>query len=271
MDAVIDVMRGEEGARQKIPLEGSQTWPEGRIDAMITRDWPEVRKVGRKAGFQAGFWVLRPSQDHFDKLLEIIREGNYVEGFSHQNGWGGQGYGGFIGARAMQGLLAYYYDIVAPGTSVELNHCRFNHIGVTTKIGNRCRNNKKECEECRVTPVEDIYSVHYTACRKPWECMAMGSKDPLNKRKPKYSVPEDIVSLDHCMKLLHIWHSYRTDMEDKLFAAVGDEAIRAGQAGSYNRASFQGHCTEDQSDGYLPLAGGKADILKQLPKLVYSS
>ena len=32
-----------------------------------------------------------------------------------------------------QGLMAYYYDMVRPHTSVELNQCRFNHMGMDGK------------------------------------------------------------------------------------------------------------------------------------------
>ena len=38
--------------------------------------------------------------------------------------WGGLGYGGFQGAMAYQGVVAYYYDQLGPNTAVELNVCR---------------------------------------------------------------------------------------------------------------------------------------------------
>ncbi len=59
-----------------------------------------------------------------------IKEGNYTEGSSRSNGWGGAGYGSFVGAKAMQGLMAYYYDLIRPNNAVELNQCRFNHMGM---------------------------------------------------------------------------------------------------------------------------------------------
>jgi len=117
-------------ARDKIELEypdKRQSMPEN-IQAYLTRDYHQVIP-GRKAAFQAGFIVLKPNQKVFDEYLEIIREGNFVEGFSRENGWGGKGYGGVVGAMAMQGLPAYYYDEVAKNTSVELNGCRYNHMG----------------------------------------------------------------------------------------------------------------------------------------------
>jgi hypothetical protein len=83
-----------------------------------------------------------------------------------------------IHALRSQGLLAYYYDMVQPNTAVELNQCRFNHMGMDVryrhhpnfiarkvkKIG-KCRNNLEYCEDCMTTNVSLIYSVHYTQCK----------------------------------------------------------------------------------------------------------
>lgn len=117
-------------ARQKIPIEFLQTtkWPD-RVDAFMTRDWPQVIP-GRKAGFQAGFLVIKPDAQIFDIIVDVIRKGDYVQGYGRDNGWGGQGYGAFVGAMAMQGLLAYVYDILLFDTWVELNQCRYNHMGM---------------------------------------------------------------------------------------------------------------------------------------------
>jgi hypothetical protein len=107
----------------------------------------------------------------------VVKEGNYTDGFGRGNGWGGAGYGGFVGAKAMQGLMAYYYDMIRPNTAVELNQCRFNHMGMNVvynaspnfnkryKSAGLCRNNNKECEDCMTTDFENIYNVHYTQCK----------------------------------------------------------------------------------------------------------
>lgn len=121
-------------ARDRIPTEFLKTmhWPE-RIDAFMTRDWPQVIP-GRKSGFQAGFLVIQPNRDVFDILVDVLRKGDYVDGYSRENGWGGLGYGGFVGAKAMQGLLAYVYDVLLNDTWVELNQCRFNHFGMDVRF-----------------------------------------------------------------------------------------------------------------------------------------
>ena len=104
--------------------------------------------------------------------------------------------------------MAYYYDVVRPNTAVELNQCKFNHMGMdgeatrqkctavlrdtpskirsvryrhppnffsrkAHKVG-RCRNNLEECEDCMQTNTSLIYNIHYTQCRKPWNCIGVG-------------------------------------------------------------------------------------------------
>jgi len=100
MDEIFDVMLGatDEGTRSKIEREiPSAPWPVN-IEATFTRDYTSG-VPGRNTGFQAGFWIVKPSQKHFDNLLAIIREGDYKEGFGRDNGWYSLGYGGFVGAR----------------------------------------------------------------------------------------------------------------------------------------------------------------------------
>ena len=38
------------------------------------------------------------------------------------------GYVDVVGSMAMQGLPAYFYGIICPNTTVELNGCRYNHM-----------------------------------------------------------------------------------------------------------------------------------------------
>jgi hypothetical protein len=135
MDEVFDALLYDKdsaigkAARERIPRERPTDPFPDLPKAMMTRDWPQVMP-GRRAGYQAGFLVARTNPAVTDEVIEIIKEGNFVEGFQRENGWGGLGYGGFVGAMAMQGLMAYYYDIKAPNSWVELNQCRFNHMGM---------------------------------------------------------------------------------------------------------------------------------------------
>jgi hypothetical protein len=94
------------------------------IQAFVTRDWPQV-VPGRLPGYQAGFLVARRNPQVEQEILQVIRQGNYTGGFGRNSGWGGLGYCAFVGAMAMQGIMAYYYDVIRPNTAVELNQCRF--------------------------------------------------------------------------------------------------------------------------------------------------
>ena len=161
----------------------------------------------RNAAFQAGFIVLKPDMRVFDQYLDIIREGNYVGGFSRENGWGGLGYGGVVGSMAMQGLPAYFYDVVRPNSTVELNGCRYNHMGADVyyddvpnfikkykDLHGKCRRNTEGCEDCRKTDLDLVKNVHFTNCRKPWNCAGRSStgKGDIDPRTADY---------DHCMQV----------------------------------------------------------------------
>jgi hypothetical protein len=177
-DAIMYDKDSPEGkaARSRIPLERPKEGFPDKIEAFLTRDWPQV-SPGRKPLYQAGFLVARRNPQILKEVVDVVLEGNYTPGFSRENGWGGAGYGGLVGAMAMQGLMAYYYDMVRPNTAVELNQCRFNHMGMDvlyrhapnfrkkhSKAG-ECRNDLDYCEDCTVTDFELIHNVHYTQCK----------------------------------------------------------------------------------------------------------
>ena len=50
-----------------------------------------------QALYQAGFLVARRDPSIIEDALNVVREGNYVDSFSSENGWGGKGYGAFVG------------------------------------------------------------------------------------------------------------------------------------------------------------------------------
>lgn len=271
-DALLYSKDSAEGKRARSMIErerDTDVWPD-RIEAFITRDWSQVAPSKFIPGYQAGFIVGLKNPQVFNEVIEIIKEGNYTEGYGMKSGWYGKGYGGYVGARAMQGLMGYYYDHVRPNTAVELNQCRYNHMGLDVRYNGQpffnkkwgrkgqCRNNNPEdiCEDCMVTDSEKIYNIHYTQCRKPWACIstgASGGRKPGGKRAS--AINTDVAHVDHCMMLLEKWHSVRLDLENKLFDLTGDTSIREGSIGNFKKDIFHGHCTEDGFDGYLNLAG----------------
>ncbi|GKY99674.1 hypothetical protein MPSEU_000921400 [Mayamaea pseudoterrestris] len=278
-----------ENMRRNVPRETNSWvnppnhWPEN-IQAAFTRDWPQMRP-GRRPGFQAGFIVLKPNETMFHDIVHTILNTPYVEDFSRQNGWGAAGYGMYVGAAAMQGLLAYYYDTFHNDSWIELNQCQFNHMGMDLRWRDlpnapastghpqygTCRNGMKECEDCQHTPVEHIYSIHYTQCRKPWNCIGQGTgefpTDPM-------AIPENNVILTHCMELQRVWHDYRSDLEQQLLTLQSNDgnvhaanAISKGQSGNYMRDVFQGHCTSNGGQGYMPIGGHDSVIMRRIPEL----
>lgn len=287
MDHLFDAMMyskdSEEGKRARSMIERERAddeWPD-QIEAFITRDWHQVAPNKFPPGYQAGFIVGRRNPKVFDEIVKVIKEGNYTEGWGYTCGWGGKGYGGYVGAMAMQGLMGYYYDHIRPNTAVELNQCRYNHMGLDVRYNappnfnrrygkkGQCRNNNPDdiCEDCMVTESDKIYSAHYTQCRKPWACI--GTAEP-GGRKPggarASAINSDVAHLDHCMMLLEKWHLVRLDLENKLFELTGDTTIREASIGKYKEDVFQGHCKDDGYSGYLNLAG-KSETFSRIPEL----
>jgi len=129
-DAIIYHYNSMEGifSRKRIETE----WPEDhlpkKIDAFFTRDYTSSWPWKKIAGVQGGLLVLRPSQKVFQKYMDIILEGNYTSGFDNNCGWGGLGYGGWIGAKAFQGVVAYFYGEIHQNSAVELDVCKWNQV-----------------------------------------------------------------------------------------------------------------------------------------------
>ena len=226
------------------------------------------------SAFQAGFIILKPSMDVFNEYLDIIREGNYVEGFSRENGWGGKGYGGVVGSMAMQGLPAYYYDIIRPNITVELNGCRYNHMGANIfyedvpnfikrykDLHGKCRRNVEGCEDCRKTDLALIKNIHFTNCRKPWNCAGVSStnKGDIDPRTANY---------EHCMEIVQKWHGMRSDLEQSIAEVSGDPTkVAEGQSGDFKRNIFMGHCSDNGQKGYLPIAASKEVMIMVAEKI----
>ena len=150
-----------QAARGKLELERPGERLPDQIGAFITRDWGQVAPGKFPPAYQAGFLVARRDPSVMKEALDIVRQGNYTKGWGMGYGWHGSGHGGYVGAMAMQGLMAYYYDYVRKDNAVELNHCRHNHMGmdvlyrshpnympqrVEKKLVGGCRNSLEYCE-----------------------------------------------------------------------------------------------------------------------------
>ena len=279
-DAILYDKDSPEGklARQKLELERPNEPLSDKIGAFITRDWPQVAPGKFPPAFQAGFLVTRRDPDIMEEIIEVIKEGNYTSGWGRGYGWAGTGHGGYVGAMAMQGVVAYFYDFVKPNYAVELNQCRHNHMGMDVKYRHNpnfqprrvkkeyiggCRNTLPECEDCMTTNTSKIYSVHYTQCRKPWQCMGIANPNGRNAANQRASaIPTDIVNAEHCYELIRLWHELRTDFEHQLYILTGDETIWNGTKHEYRKDIFLGHCQRDGNTGYQPIMGNEETFLR---------
>jgi len=183
---------------------------------------------------QGGLLVLRPSMEVYNEFVSIIKEGDFRE----NEGWGGL-VGWFYGGATFQGIVPYYYDALHRGEAVELNRCVYNQMADNPIVDEdqsgsekgSCITGEKECEDCRNRPLEDIMSVHFTICQKPWECLPM---------------EDDVIEEWLCHKLHHEWHRIRADLEQSW--GRGDVG-----PGLFHRDHFYGHCSEVNREGYLPM------------------
>lgn len=172
----------------------------------------------------------------------------------------------------MQGLVAYFYDIIQPNTSIELNSCRYNYMAGDVMYGKggkawmpqkrellgKCRSGQDSCEDCTKTDLSLVYNVHFTNCRKPWTCPSKAfptrsgyynfeMNPKLNDTRKNIAglstyIDLNITPYDACMKLHQIWHSYRRDIEDKIYSITKDSDIISTRNGGFEKIFFLGYC-----------------------------
>lgn len=282
MDNLFDAMlydkNSEEGrnARSLIELERPGERLPDKIGAFITRDWSQVAPTKFLPGYQAGFLVARHDPKVMPEMLEIVREGNFTYGWGRGSGWHGSGHGGYWGDMGVQGLVAYYYDHVNTDNAVELNQCRYNHMGldilyrgppnyfprrVKKEYLGGCRNGLKYCEDCMNTEFDKIYSVHYAGgCKKPWLCISRSDKDSIN------GILSYMVNPAHCHELHRHWHDLRVDFENQLFRLTKDKTILEAQSNEYNKDIFRGHCSGEGNAAYTVMSG-KVESFMRVPEL----
>lgn len=257
-------------ARSKIRLPNHLQKLPDVIDAFYTKDATSSQPWEIRQGTQGGFLVARPDQKLFDMYKAFITEGNYINGRGNDRGWAGLGYGGFQGAMAYQGAVAYFYDILYPGRGVAVNPCVYNQVVADViwrgpagmEYQQQCRvypapgfvheNNTIEygaCQDCRIWPVEDTKTVHYTACKKPWECSDPVPRVPRDK-KQVYRL-NNLTNQTTCHSVFAKWFELRRDFEELLVKEVGEEFQQLPHDGEYLPHAFLGYC--ERQGKYIPL------------------
>ena len=269
-DAMIfdkDSPRGK-AARERIAVQHKSKPLPDVIDAFVTRDVTSAQPTEKVQAVQGGFVVARPNPEHLEMYKEFILKADYKAGRGEGSGWSGLGYGGFQGAMAYQGVIAFFYDIVYPGHHVELDVCRWNQVVADviwrgphrSELNGTCRdypldgdfeNNTPEngkCEDCRILPIEETMTVHYTACKKPWECAIPYPRKPRDKRQ-EYRL-QHLTNITTCGLLFEKYFDYRRHIEDQINAVTGTEV--STRDGTFFPEYFKGYCVPRK--GYLPMA-----------------
>jgi len=189
---------------------------------------------------QGGFLVLKPSMQSFTELKSIIRKGDFRQG----RGWGGTGHGSFYGGMTFQGIIPYYYDEIHPGTAVELNRCVYNQMcdnprdkpTVNDIVNGKCMDGRKDCEDCRSRPLNEVRTAHFTLCQKPWSCL------PHNENR---------IQARLCRKLIGEWYRVRESFEVRAFGKSSGQDPEI--SGEYQKSFFRGFCKSFGEKGYIPM------------------
>ena len=223
-------------ARSRISVMFNNALPESKdLDAYFTRDYNMINPGHKHVGVQGGFLIVKPNMDAFHEYVNIVLEGKFFQG----SGWEGKGYGGYFGAQQIQGICSYYYDYKHPGTGVELNRCYYNAMADSARQSSsgKCRDGRDDCQDCTITPIEDVKSVHFTLCSKPWKCPG-GTTGNSNTKTI-------------CAKFHAEWFRIREHLERKTAMEEGREYSNPG--GSYKPEIFHGYCKSNGERGYIPL------------------
>ena len=164
---------------------------------------------------------------------------------------------------AYQGVLAYFYDQVHPGHSVELDVCRWNQVVADViwrgpdhmEHAGQCRDHPLDgiyeantpengkCQDCRVIPIDEAKTVHYTACKKPWQCSLPHPRIPGGKRKAHAYRLRELTNVTTCGLLFAKYFEIRQDIEQQIVQQGGFAAKE--RKGSFHPEHFLGYCRRE--------------------------
>ena len=102
------------------------------------------------------------------------------------------------------------------------------------------------CYDCRILPVEETMTAHYTACKKPWECRIPKPRIP--RKKDETERLRELTNITTCGSLFKEYFQLRQDVERRIEAATQVQA-NTTRYGRYNPKYFLGYC--DGPGSYL--------------------
>jgi hypothetical protein len=208
---------------------------------LYTGDYEIVRPEVFPKPAQGGFTIFKPNRTIYEEIVNIVREGQW----SHQFGWGTEQAHttNHWGSQTFQGLVPYYFFILNPGHSIELNGCQYNNMntrpiwpdqdpGIANVTSGRCLNDRDKCEDCRDRTFDRLSSFHFTVCKKPWRC-----SDPL------VPSPGQDYKQRLCREATQAWFDYRSEMEAS-WGRTGLGLHRSGGNGNeVLPVKFWGYCS----------------------------
>ena len=227
LDAILDLI-----LESRRPTEDHHLmYPDRKIPddiwLLYTNDYAMIVPGRNRKPTQGGFVVLKPNRTIYKEIVEIVLEGNY------SRGWGGVT-GKYWGSMTVQGLLPYYFQILHPGHAVELNWCRHDNMNAPPRENGVCYNQQPECEDCRTRRIDEVYSVHFTNCQKPFTCHLLNVVHP----KPEKRL---------CQEMHLAWFQFRSEME-RSWGRLG----KGNGTGVYE-TNFRGYCHRYGEIGYEPI------------------
>lgn len=178
--------------------------------AIVTRDSNEI-----DSAIQQGFWMVRPSQQVYEELIEIAANSTTDSSAN--------------GNRVVE-LLSDHYP------TVEWNRCTVNAMADPPRNSGLLL----EQEDCSQTPWKDVYTIHYQHCQEPWKCATIkqkhGSKSKL------------------CLQFHNEWHRIRAHCELQVGADNVIELPHAAEnitGYKHIRQNYKLHCSSES--GYIPM------------------
>ena len=171
LDELFDAMMSDDASVYNITTPRNAVIPK-RVNVFFTRDYIQRSGLAMneplKFAVQGGFFIIRPNITLYQEMISILRRGNYND----KTGWENSRIGKFYGAAQIQGFLAYIYAELYPEHAVEINRCIYNTMVYDEPMEShgKCRTGEEKCDDCRITPLQDIKLVHYAMCQDPWYC-----------------------------------------------------------------------------------------------------
>jgi hypothetical protein len=228
-DAMLFSKDSPEGQAARLRLERQHPEEDlpDQIDAYFTRDITSAQPWEKHQGVQGGFLVARPSLEVLKMYIDLMNWETLLEVAARDLDGMEWVMAAFKAPWRIKALLRSFTITLSPiqrlnwpsVDGIKLLPMSFGGVhrewNITCSVerypkdGNFEANTK--CEDCRVTPIELVKTVHYTACKKPWECALPHPRVPHDKNHV-YRLSH-LTNITTCGLLFRKWFELRHDLE----------------------------------------------------------